>query len=50
VYAVVRVYNLEKQTEPGFTIYVDPWTMYLKDELTFLAESSYVVSPNPERP
>jgi hypothetical protein len=36
MYAVVRVYNLEKQTEPGFTIYVDPWAMHLKDELTFL--------------
>jgi hypothetical protein len=49
VYAVIRVYNLEKQTEPGFTIYVDPWAMYLKDELSFLARDNYVISPNPGR-
>jgi hypothetical protein len=46
VYVVIRVYNLEKETEPGFTAYVDPWAMYLRSELSFLARENYAVTPN----
>lgn len=45
VYVVIRVYNLDKETTPGFTIYVDPWAMYLARELDFLARENYSVIP-----
>ena len=45
VYIVVRVYNLEKDTAPGFTMYLDPWSMYMNRELTFMARDIFIVSP-----
>lgn len=46
VYVIIRVYNLEKESETGFTAYVDPWAMYLTRKLSFLARENYVVTPN----
>lgn len=45
VYVVLRVYNLERETKPSFTAYVDPWAMYLARELNFLACETYSVTP-----
>jgi hypothetical protein len=42
---IIRVYNLEKETDPDFTAYVDPWNMYLARELNFLAVENYAVTP-----
>jgi hypothetical protein len=44
VYIVLRVYNLEKETDPGFTAYVDPWAMYMNWELSFMARDDFVVA------
>jgi hypothetical protein len=48
VYVVVRVFNLDKETSPGFTAYVDPWAMYLARELDFLAQDIYSVTLHPD--
>ncbi|KAF8854837.1 hypothetical protein BDZ45DRAFT_693078 [Acephala macrosclerotiorum] len=45
VYVVIRVYNLDNETSPSFTAYVDPWAMYLARELNFLACENYSVTP-----
>jgi len=45
VYVVIRVYNLDKETNPDFTAYVGPWAMYLGRELNFLARENYSVTP-----
>ena len=45
MYVVIRVYNLDKETMPGFTAYVDPWAMYLARELNLLARETYSVTP-----
>jgi hypothetical protein len=47
VYVVIRVFNLDRETNPGFTAYVDPWAMYLARELDFLAQDNYSVTPHP---
>ncbi|KAH6668745.1 hypothetical protein B0J14DRAFT_518033 [Halenospora varia] len=47
VYVVIRVFNLDRETNPGFTAYVDPWAMYLARELDFLAQDIYSVTPHP---
>ena len=44
-YIVIRIYNLDKETNPDFTAYVDPWAMYLARELNFLARENYSVTP-----
>ncbi|PMD48990.1 hypothetical protein L207DRAFT_505973 [Hyaloscypha variabilis F] len=46
VYVILRVYDLEKETSPGFTAYVDPWTMYMKRELNFMARDTFMVTIN----
>lgn len=49
VYAIVRVYSLEAEaTMPGFTVYADPWALYLAGELNFLARENYSVTPKDE--
>ncbi|KAG4432653.1 hypothetical protein IFR05_011856 [Cadophora sp. M221] len=49
VYAIVRVYSLEVEgTTPGFTVYADPWALYLAGELDFLARENYSVTPRAE--
>jgi hypothetical protein len=47
VYVVIRVFNLDRETSPGFTAYVDPWAMYLDRELDFLAQDNYSVTLHP---
>jgi hypothetical protein len=47
VYVVIRVFNLDRETNPGFAAYIDPWAMYLARELDFLAQDNYSVTPNP---
>lgn len=44
VYVVIRVYNLERQTAPGFAICVDPWGMYLRRQLNIVARGDYAVT------
>jgi hypothetical protein len=46
VYVILRVYDLEKDTGPGFTAYVDPWAMYMNRQLSFMAQDVFVVTPN----
>jgi hypothetical protein len=49
VYAIIRVYSLEvEETTPGFTVYADPWALYLEGELDFLARENYSVTPRVE--
>ncbi|PVH86308.1 hypothetical protein DL98DRAFT_650337 [Cadophora sp. DSE1049] len=49
VYAIIRVYSLEvEETTPGFTVYADPWALYLAGELNFLARENYSVTPKDE--
>ena len=45
VYVILRVYNLEKETAPGFTAYVDPWAMYMNQELSVMARENFMVTP-----
>lgn len=49
VYAIIRVYNLERETTPSFTAYIDPWAMYSARELNFLACEAYSVTPMENR-
>jgi hypothetical protein len=42
---IIRVYNLDQETSPDFTAYVDPWAMYLAGDLNFLAQENYSVTP-----
>lgn len=44
---VIRVFNLERETKPSFTAYIDPWAMYLARKLDFLAEYTYLVALHP---
>lgn len=46
VYVVIRVFNLDRETNPGFKAYIDPWAMYLARELDFLAQDNYSVTPH----
>jgi hypothetical protein len=41
---VIRVYNLQKETKPEFTMYIDPWAMYLQRNLEFSATDKYAVT------
>ncbi|KAN0099174.1 hypothetical protein V8E51_012949 [Hyaloscypha variabilis] len=44
VYVVIRVYNLDRPMTPGFTVYLDPWAMYMKSELRLQAQGGYFVT------
>ena len=45
---VVRVFNLDRETSPGFTAYVDPWAMYMARELDFQAQDIFFVTLHPD--
>ena len=46
VYVIFRVYDLQQiGSKPNFTIYVDPWAMYLEKRLLLRAWDKYMVTP-----
>ncbi|KAI9739820.1 MAG: hypothetical protein M1834_006541 [Cirrosporium novae-zelandiae] len=45
VYVIIQVFNL--RTSPEFREYIDPWSLYLKDELLFKPQGTFTVMPTP---